>query len=174
MKKIELTDNEYEFLKDLSHELNTQDTDGTAQPVYWGVEEEKEVLTIEGQGEPRIRFDDGAYTLEELVENINENISDYEPDIQDEWKELDKEDADEVCTFAQERLKWDHIYDVFWVEKEWQISRLTGAFLTKRACKKYIETNHYHHCKPHTYALHAFRNYELETLLRLLKNLKFE
>lgn len=37
--KIELNEKDYEFLKELQHELNTQENDGNANPVFWGVEE---------------------------------------------------------------------------------------------------------------------------------------
>jgi len=35
--KIEVTQEQYEFLKNLQHELLTQPTDGNANPVFWGV-----------------------------------------------------------------------------------------------------------------------------------------
>lgn len=44
------------------------------------------------------------------------------------------------------------------------------VFLTKRACKKHIEQNDYHYDNPHTYALTAWRNPEVEHLLKILKN----
>lgn len=34
MKTIQISDEDYEFLKDLQHELNTQTNDGNADPVY--------------------------------------------------------------------------------------------------------------------------------------------
>ena len=39
MKQIKINEQDYEFLKDLQHELNTQDNDGTADPLYWMAEE---------------------------------------------------------------------------------------------------------------------------------------
>ena len=66
--KIELTDNEYKFLKELKHELNTQENDGNADPVFWGVEETyEECRGDDGEygGDPYITFDDGKWSLEE-------------------------------------------------------------------------------------------------------------
>ena len=37
--KIDISQKDYDFLKDLQNELNTQSTDGNAQPVFWGVAE---------------------------------------------------------------------------------------------------------------------------------------
>ena len=101
---IEVSKEDYDFLKELQHELNTQDTDCQADPVYWSVMEKREVLTRDYDGEPRIRFDDGAYSIEELVEEIDEYINEYEGDLASAWKEVDKEDAQEVADFAVGQL----------------------------------------------------------------------
>ena len=73
-----------------------------------------------------------------------------------------------------ECLKWDCIYGVVYVEKVKRITPFTGAFLTKRACKNYIERYGYNHNDPHTYAMTAYRNFELVRLLNILKTIKFE
>ena len=174
MKTISISDEDYEFLKDLKHELNTQDNDGTADPVYWGVMEEEEVWAPEGCGYPKVTHDDGSWTLEEAVEVVNEIIHEYEPDIQDEWKEVDKDYVNEVADFMRERLKLDYC-DVVWAETKEVINYIQGgsAFLTKRACKDYIKRYSYNHNKPHTYAICAYRNPELAKLLKILGNLNF-
>jgi hypothetical protein len=170
---VEISKEDLEFLKDLQHELNTQDNDGTADPLYWGVLEEKEEYVPEGCGEPRISHDDGSWTLEEAVESVNEVINEYDQDAQDEWKDIWKDDAEDVCNFMRETLKWDFC-DVYYVEKVDRISNYSGAFLTKRACKQHIEKNHYHYDNPRTYAMCAYRNYELERLLKILKTIKLD
>ena len=70
--KIEISQEDFEFLKELQHELNTQPTDGNAQPVYWGVMETETVGVPDGCGEPIIYMGDGVtMELEEVVEYIN-------------------------------------------------------------------------------------------------------
>jgi hypothetical protein len=170
---IEISKEDYDFLKDLQHELNTQDNDGTADPLYWCVMEKQEQYVPEGCGEPRISHDDGSWTLEEAVESVNEVINEYDQDAQDEWKDIWKDDAEDVCNFIREKLKWDWC-DVYYVEKVDRISNYSGAFLTKRACKQHIEKNHYHYDNPRTYAMCAYRNYELEHLLKILKTIKLD
>lgn len=39
-----------EFLRELQHELNTQETDGQASPRYWGIVEKREFACAEGDG----------------------------------------------------------------------------------------------------------------------------
>jgi len=173
MRMIMISDEDYEFLKDLQHELNTQETDCQADPIYWSVMEKREVLTRNFDGEPRVPFDDGAYTLEELLDLAKENIEDYDQEIKDEWKEVDKEDISEVAHFVCERMEFDNIYcdDIYYVTEEDHISQFSGAFLTKRACKQHIEGNKHHYDRPRTYANTAYRNYELERLLKILKTM---
>ena len=173
MSKIDLSQEDYDFLKDLCHELSTQTNDGNAEPLYWGIMEKKEVLAPEGCGRPMIRHDDGAWEFNEAIENVNECISDYDQDIQSEWAKLDKDCPDDVCEFMQERLKWDFC-DLYWAEDEDVLSRFAGAFLTKRAAKEYVEKYGYNHNQPYTYAMTAFRNFEYGRLIKILKGLKFE
>ena len=173
MSKIEVSQEDYEFLKELQHELNTQETDCQADPIYWSVMEKREVLALEGEGEPRIPYDDGAYSLEELIKDISENIEDYDQAIQDEWKECDKTEAYTVADFATERLGYN-VYpnSIYYVQDEDHISTFSGAFLTKRACQQHIDANRYHYREPHTYTNTAYRNYELERLLKILKTME--
>ncbi len=173
MKQIEINQEDYEFLKELQHELNTQSTDGNAQPVYWGVLEDYEAMTFEGEGEARIPHDDGAYDLEELVSEIDADSEYFSVTLKDEWASIDKTDLDEVMDFVNEN--WNEhnlIGKPYWVEIKQKLSDDTGAFLTKRACKEYIERFGYNHTNPRTYAMTAYRNFELERLLNILRTIK--
>ena len=173
MNSINISKEDYEFLKDLQHELKTQDNDGTAQPLYWGVMDYHDELTWEGDGQPRITTDDEPMTLDEAVEMVNEDIEDYPEEVQEVWKDVDKEDADDVAYFMREVLDWD-FSEVYWVEQKGRIANGFGAFLTKRACQEYLKKYGYNHSpKAHTYAMCAFRNFELERLLNILKTMDF-
>ena len=174
--KIELNEKDYEFLKELQHELNTQENDGNANPVFWGVEETvEECRGGDGEygGDPYISFDDGKWSLEEAIEAVNECIEEYDKDIQSEWSEVDKKWIEDVYDFMVETLKWNDVYGIVYVEKVQRVTPFTGAFITKRACKNYIEKYGYNHNNPHTYAMTAYRNFELARLINILKTLKF-
>jgi hypothetical protein len=84
------------------------------------------------------------------------------------WKEVDKEWMDSVVDFIHDEMGIEECR-IIWQEEKTFISRDTGAFLTKRACKEYIERFGYNHYKPHTYAMTAYRNFELERLLKILR-----
>lgn len=63
---------------------------------------------------------------------------------------------------------------VVWTEEHSRLSEETGAFLTKRACQEYICRYGYNHSRPHTYAMTAYRNYELARLLKILKTMEIK
>lgn len=169
MKQIELSDQDYEFLKDLQHELNTQTTDGNAQPVFWGVMETEEEGVPDGCGDPRIYMGDGVVNeLKEAIETAEDYITD---ENREQWDALDKNNMDDFVDFCHDVFGWNDVRIVY-VESKSRLSENTGAFLTKRACQQYIKKYGYNHKKPHTYAMTAFRNYELEKLLTILREVK--
>lgn len=171
--KIEVTQEQYDFLHELQHELLTQPTDGNADPVFWGVMEEKEIGVPDGCGEPRIYLGDGVVnTLEEAVAYVNEWIEDGDDVIKYVWDDVDKEWPEDVADFIKTYI--DMQCRLVSVDKKWELSDETGAFITKRACQEYIDKYGYNHSNPHTYAMTAFRNPEYEKLLNLLKTIKFD
>ena len=172
MKIIQISDEDYEFLKDLQHELNTQTNDGNADPVYWGVMETREVGVPDGCGDERIYLGDGGTeTLEGAVAYVGSYVVDDED--MEAWNEVDKTNIDDVVTFCREKLGMPEVRVVD-VEKKSEISRQTGAFLTKRACQQYIDRYGYNHSQPRTYAMTAYRNFEFERLLKFLKTMEFK
>lgn len=174
--KIEVTQEQYEFLKELQHELLTQPTDGQASPKFWGIMEEREVGVPDGCGDGRIYMGDGVViTLEEAIEYVNEWLTSCDdPDgfVKQEWDDVDKEWMQDVADFIKTYI--DMQCRVVWVDKKSELSTYTGAFLTKRACKEYIDKYGYNHPNPHTYAMTAIRNPEYETLINILETMKFD
>lgn len=171
--KIEVTQEQYEFLKNLQHELLTQPTDGNADPVFWGVIEEKEIGVPDGCGEPRIYLGDGVVnTLEEAVAYVDEWIEDCDDETKNVWDDVDKEWSEDVVDFIETYI--DMQCRLVSVDKKRELSDETGAFLTKRACQEYIDKYGYNHTNPHTYAMTAFRNYEYDELINILKTVKFD
>lgn len=180
-----MTKEDIEFLKDLQYELNTQENDGNADPLYWGIMERKEVPVPDGWGEISI-YDDNtetSYSLEEYVKRIDDYFEESLLDdiLDDEernelthekkyWDEfVDKTDSEDIEDFVENHLHWD--ISICNVEEQDVLCQNIGAFLTKRAAKEYIQKYAYNHSKPRTYAMTAYRNFELEHLLKILKTM---
>lgn len=171
---ILIADEDYEFLKDLQHELNTQENDGQADPIYWSVMDYLPQPMPDGCGDAFIYMGDGdVMTTEEAVQYIEENLRDYREELQEKWKDVDKDWMNEVVGFIHDEMEISECH-VVWMEEKEFISHETGAFLTKRACKQYIERFGYNHNKPHTYAMTAYRNFEYERLLKILKTMEIK
>lgn len=171
MKTITLPFEDYHFLKELQQELNTQDNCGNADPLYWGVIETKDIGVPAGCGEPRIYFGDGiTNTLEDAISYIDDYVT---KEHREEWNNLDKTNMDTVVDFCTNVLGANDVRIVY-VDTHSELSQMTGAFLTKRACQEYVDNFGYNHPHPKPYAMTAFRNFELERLLKILKTINFE
>ena len=166
---VDIPQEDYEFLKGLQHELLTQSNDGQADPIYWVVGE----IRNKGLNEMQILIDDSKFTLDEINERIEMWLDEEQNEsARDEYELVDQDDADQLAEFYNRWMSYDHstAYPVE-VKEEHFISKETGAFLTKRACKEYIERFGYNHSNPHTYAMTAYRNFEYDHLLKIIKSL---
>lgn len=165
-KERAISKEDIKFLKDLQHELNTQVTDGQADPRYWVIIQQKERPAPEGCGAPRFYVGDcGVFTREDFIEQLeDEYISDEQKEA---WSEVDKNDMDEIQEFAVETLKIPDV-SIVYVTTEDVLTGDSNCFLTKKACKEHIEKYWYNYTRPRTYALTAFRNKEFERVLNIL------
>ena len=159
MRAIEVTDEMYDFLVDLSKELNTQNPRGTANPYFFQVMETKKVPAPEDCGDIGWYCDGEVLTDEEDIKNA---IFEYK-----EW-EIGNKEHEELFSLMD---SWgrDEIMEENY-RKVWQTEEqsLANCFLTERACKAHIKSNGYHYSKPVDYLSHAFRSHEFEKVLQFL------
>lgn len=170
METIELSYEDYNFLLELQQELTTQDNDGNADPVYWGVMERKLEPVPDGCGDVYILMGDGVcMTLEDACQFVKENIDEYDDNLKILWEGTVKDVITDVFEFIHDDMGIKSAQIVNMEERSF-LSQWTGAFITKRACRNYIRNFGYNHSKPHTYAMTAYRNFELQRLLNILRN----
>lgn len=163
MKTIEITDEMYDELIALSHELNTQDHRGTAMPYFFQIQEEVEIPTSDGCGE-EVWTLDGHICLR-TEEDKKEAVFTYKG-----WDLNNKSDNKKY-----KELSWIEIDNIL-KENYTKFSVTTmvkyqNAFFTEKACKEHIRLNDYHYKKPTDFLSHAFRNPELELVLKFLTEL---
>lgn len=160
MKTIEVTDEMYKFLEELSTELNTQNHRCTAMPYFYQVQTKKEVLAADNSGdiiwikdEHRIETDDEIKEQIFAIRNwdFNDDSNNEEYEELDDW---DKEDILEENGFTKYYITFENEYK--------------NAFLTEKACKEHIKLNEHHYNEPADYLMHAFRNPELEKLMEFI------
>ena len=167
-----------DFLVELQQELKNQTTDGNAQPTFWGVIEEHLQIVPDGYGDGQMIIEDGErYTISDFIKFVEDYINNLEDENEkqetlEKWKEVNRTDPYDIVDFNNDIL--GGAAEVLEFAKEDRLSTYTGAFLTKRACQKYIENYGYNHSKPRTFAMTAIRNYELERLLHILTNMNLD
>lgn len=155
-KTIEVSDEMYSFLMELSKELNIQDHRGTAMPYFFQIQTQEEVAVPEGCGTECFFMDDHKI---ETDKEIQEAIYDYY------GGKFSKKQVREMDAWEQENtLKVIGFRKVYYDFK----NKYENAFLTAKACKEHIRLNSYHYHKPVDYLTHAFRNPELEMVLKFV------
>lgn len=157
-----------EFLMELQHKLNTQGSDGNADPLFWGVMERKKVPAPSDSYDGIELFDgEDSYDenqLNELKEWMRDSLEFSEPAL---------EDIEDLYA-AQELLdRAGYSAEIVYYRYEDSLSTDTGAFLTKEACQNHIKINGHNLCNPYTYAMTAYRNFEYGQLLQILKTANF-
>jgi hypothetical protein len=168
MKINNLTAEDVKFLKELKHELNTQDNRITANPRFYQIQHNRFVASCDGYGNYFEAVRDGeslgiyTYDDEGLEELKDVLLADYDEEY--------SEDVEEINSLKLEKLDndslnlkcyggdYEHVY--------------VNAFLTERACKEHIEANRHHYENPVDYLSYGFRNPELEKVLEILSKIE--
>ena len=166
-----------EFLIDLQDRMNKQDEspsscDFQASPYFWGVAENK----IEWGIDPDYCSDEVCYyydgeeynSIEECKELFKDLIDEEDDDYETQLKEI--ENISDWCDIDNYNDENDIDGNIVYGRKvEDVISKHTGCFLTKQACKEHIEKYGYNYSEPHTFAMTADRNPEFEKVWNILK-----
>lgn len=169
-----LTTEDIQFLKELSHELKTQDNRCTASPYYYSILEKKrrygnDLINRDGRV---IVFSDGGditeFDLEDKnLDELKEFIIDfeYEDDIQRTINDITS--IDELAEYIAYDLNINNEWDIYEYE---YYDHYSNIFLTDKAIKQHIISNGHHYENPMTYLHHSFRNLELERLLAIVRD----
>lgn len=169
MKNIEVSDEMYEALMELSKEMVSQDPRCTAMPHLFQIQTEQQIPAYDGCGEEKWVDGDGGElnSEEEEIDHIADHIFDTELD--DKMEELTKEAAKEK---AEKWTKEER--EVFLRGQDWHDVEVNtqmvyqNCFFTAKACEDHIERNDYHYNTPTVYLNHGWRNPEMELVSKFL------
>ncbi len=168
MKTIEVTDDMYKFLIDLSTEIKEQDNRATSMPFLFQVRETKEVPAHKGCGEEVFyssEYEIKLRTDNEKVEWIEEHFENfigtsYEQEAEGVGNHTSTWDLDDMLRemdFEEFNVDTDHTY--------------SNAFFTSKACNEHIRINKHNLKQPVNYLNHAYRNDEMEMIYKFLLGL---
>lgn len=159
-----------EFLKQLQHEMLTQDNACQASPRFWAVMTTRRIYLVDDDIEGYEVVIDGeraGETIKEVLSYIQDFYEDYceeFPDKIEEWKKY------ESLYELVEALK-DEGWDIFRVPyRDIKVIAENTFFLTLEECKKHIELNRYHYNNPYPYCMTAWRSPQVERLYKILEN----
>lgn len=156
MKTIQLSDESYNFLMNLSKELNTQDNRGTAMPYFFQVKTKHRVLAPQNSGIEAWYCDGDIIETEEEIREAIEAYKDWD-DITSEYEKLNEDDKIKTLKLiGYNKIYYD--YD----------DRYENAFLTSKACDEHIKLNKHNLSQPVNYLSYANRNPELEKLMGII------
>jgi len=156
MKTIQVSDEIYDSLMELSKELNTQSHRGTAMPYFFQVQTNKKIAVPEGNGIEALHMDG---SLIESDKEIEEAVNEYKgwDDATTEFNHLQDYEIEIILEKAgYKKVNYDY-------EKV-----LENVFFTSKACDEYIKKNSHNLSNPVNYLSHAFRNPEMEMMMKFL------
>lgn len=151
--KVELKQETYDFIKNLVHEIETQDNRSTRLPILYVIKETiREYGIEEDYGADGFEWvkDSETYTWELVVDFVCEELQ-LAPD------EIGESDA-KYCGFEK----------VYYRNTE---KFSDNFFFTEKAAKEHLIINGHNLTKPQDYVIHAFRNDEIENVIKAMKEI---
>jgi len=166
MRTIEVTDEMYEALFELSKEMTTQDNRHTAMPHMFQIQETKKIAAHEGCGEEvwyNSEQEQEVRTTEEAIEWLSEDERQLSAVIiedgvsEEKFRAMDSWDLNDLLN--------EKGFDRYYEDNH---HTYVNTFFTAKACEEHIEANSYHYSEPVCYLNHAFRNPEMELISKFL------
>jgi len=168
-----------EFLKELQHEMLTQDHLCQANPRFWVVKQDVTDYWVNDDADGIFIYSSQAGDsvfeggLEEVTEWIKklDNIENCKFDVcyvefVYEEEEFAIGDASDLQSFLDEYDKDNYSVGEYRTREEIVPNTM---FLTLRECKEHIESNSHHYNKPHSYAMTAWRSPQVQRLYEILE-----
>jgi hypothetical protein len=155
--KVELKQETYDFIKNLVHEIETQDNRSTRLPILYVIKETiREYGIEEDYGADGFEWvkDSETYTWDEIEDEINkEQQYNFMFDIS-------SIDEDDVKEYGFEKVFYRNV------------ERYSdNFFFTQKAAKEHLRINGHNLTKPQDYVIHAFRNDEIESVIEAMKEI---
>ena len=175
-----------EFLKELQHEMLTQDHVCQADPRFWVVIQSVRDYWVDDDVDGICIFD--TYASESVFEGEIEELTNW---IKEEFDVVKKCECDNgfleiICEDENEYFITD-ISDIRGFLEEYACGQYSicnyrdraeiaqdTMFFTIRECKEHIEANKHHYKNPHTYAMTAWRSPQVGRLYKILQETDWE
>ena len=174
----QLSQEQIDFIKNLSHEMKTQDNRGTAQPYGLIIGQKKKQITdYDDATHKAIHWIDCEY--DSYAEFIDALKGYYDEDgnsqsaisyIYDTCEDIDDIRREEysINALLNDRIS---VYG-YEVVSDYSPGLCGGNFfMTDKSAKAYIESNRHNLNQPYTYGIHLYRNHEMKNLYEIIHKL---
>jgi len=170
MKLNNLTPEDIAFIKNLSHEMRTQDTRGTAQPYGLTITQEEIVRKDKGCGsELACNWNDEFYSEDDwdrFLEDVKEHYEEWNIENTSVQSVLNMSGFSELRdTFEADFLD----ADIFEIDRERVINPMQfNFFLTEKGANEYLKKDAHNLSKPQTFGVYLKRNDEMSKLIEVI------
>jgi len=171
MKTITVSDETYEFLRELQNRRKEGDNRGTAD-VFYGIKTKEYQYGIneydDDDAEMILTRDESMLILEDLDDP--EEIADLEYRYEINFKEAGIDTPEEIL---------DYLKDRDWTERCRRLSEKvelcygTGFFLSEQAVFDYVMCNQHNLHDPVTWGFSAYNNSELQGIIKFIEEAEF-
>ena len=181
---IRLSKEDITFLKELQHEMLTQDTVCQAAPRYWAIRGKTNVYGLDTKCSEfegiRIDFETFLHDMEDVYNYLDDHYDQYEYHLTDGDLSYSLKTDNDFKSISDMSDALEHLKElgedeaeIVGYNEEYEIYPDT-FFLTNRACKEHIKQNYYHYSNDaHSYAMTAWRSAEVERLWRILDKINW-
>lgn len=164
-----------QFLKDLQHELLTQDKVSQADPRFWVIRDYRwDIIPDEYAEDYQVYDRDGdCWTLSGFIEYLKDDKDNDELLADVDWSDDNYDIVDRLVDKLNEECGAED-YTIHGVIEQSFIVPNT-MFLTIAEAKQHLKLNHYHYTsRAHAYAMTAWRAPKVERLIKLLQMVDFD
>jgi len=154
--KIEISEESFEFIKNLSKEINIQNNRCTANPFFYIIKDKEMRCVIDGNGQDTYYTwsdddDNNLLTKEYIIETILSDDPNCKNPVEIFEGLLNNDEiiSHEVAEFHT-------------------IPENHNIFFTEKACVSHMESNRHHFREPYSYVQYAGRNPEINKLLKVV------
>lgn len=178
MVQVTMRKETYDFLTDLATKMKNQDHHGTRMPYVIQIAEDVEKPN-NWNPDRYIWVDDEGTEVDHTYQAFLDYIDGYSEEYDEETLDAILEDAgivvDDEGNLDYMFSDTDHItiaLGLRYVGVE-DVTEFSNHFLTQEAAKNHLENNrhHYHGKNQRTYVQHAYRNKELEQLIKAVEEI---
>lgn len=170
MKNIQISDEMYDFLINLSEKMKKQDNRFTASPYIYQIQDDYKVYNINDEGEYIELVINGCDSVLLNCDNILELFYDYNITPPSNLKTLfDNNEISSIIDILRKNFNFSFNTFSFDYDKKY-----TNCFLSQEACDNHIKNKKHHYLNPKSYVSYLYHNYEMEQLINFILTLSNE